>query len=762
MVVGARSGGLDEELAPRAGVNASDPSKLYLAQLERQPGRGALSRVGDAAISAFTKRHDPAAAAQLAETILPAEKRSVRYAGLPAAVRTSVFKHGAGPMASITFYRTKELQPPNGSVTQTLTIQLTSLLGKEWARQDVAKRGEIELQWHNLPLGAEADPVVTLDKGDYKRSADGATVTLTLKKSIGALSVLSIAAPAEGAARAAAARLRKAKERLGIALRAAGAPGLSPSDNYVTDAETLLSYVQCGGAPHWWMSKVCSSYIDQPPLFRKLIATKTAVMTAALEARLAATTAATLSAQSSGRAAVLAAAKTAVLALDFGGVSAAAAIAAPWSPVGALSAYSKAQGYGFTSELGQVNASAPNPQNTYGAPFTDYLFGGAADASFAVDLPAGDYAVTAVVGSYEENFKVAATGLRDGSNRTLFAGMAGARVRAGIWSVRTMSAKVVATSDDIEGSGQLRLRLTGQPVGPQLSIDNNALSTEHAFYTKTGWLLSALLVHAAAAAPSLPAAARASLKLHSALAAGGIRDWAIVGPFNDSASTGMWRNVSAADLAPIPMWHPCRVAPPKRGVPFTGLCMPHTGTAAPLPANVSAADLDAMYAGKVAGSVVRWRRWSGGGSGSFGSYAVPVARAVRDDAWGSGAVLQTFVKCERPTRANVSFSTAGVGQLSIWQAPQAGGAKGSTRQGGPLLWSGRDEVYAGLFDTEVSAEVALQAGWSVLQLKTLSHYSTAEGWEAAASLMFAEGETRCKVDACGGQPDAAMCKKDSA
>ena len=139
----------------------------------------------------------------------------------------------------------------------------------------------------------------------------------------------------------------------------------------------------------------------------------------------------------------------------------------------------------------------------------------------------------------------------------------------------------------------------------------------------------------------------------------------------------------------------------------------------------------------------------------MGPYAIPVAQVLGDGGWGSAAILQTAVHCDKPTMVNVSFSTAGVGALSIWT-----GADPKDSLGGQLLWGGFDEVYAGLFESEVKSArpVTLPSGWSTVQLKTLSHFGAARGWEAAASLMgLFGGAGNCRVDACGVQPDATIC-----
>jgi hypothetical protein len=727
LIVGNCTGALDEELKPRPGVNVTDPDALYMATTAQQPGRGKITRLSDTDLESLFRNQS-----LLASTIAPLDKRAVVFRGLPSTVHTSVFSHGKGPMASITFYRT-EHDKCDLNLSVSVTVRLVAVLGQDWATRG---DGDIEVHWHNLPLKTEAEPVATIT--NYETSADRASVTITLNSSygcsIGALAVLTISSPGEAAARASAARLRKAKERLAISLRAANAP---PSDtSFADDAEQLLRKVQCGGASHWWLTKPCFSYLETPPRSHPSLARELVAMAESLEARLAQTMLTTLNNQRDDRTAVLAAAKTATMAVDFGGQGA-ASVPAHWKAALATTAYTKARGYGFTSRT-LINASAANPN--VGAPFSDYLFGGTDGVVFAIDLPPGEYTVMAVVGSYDDNFKVAMTAVQDAHN--VSSGMVGERVHAGIWTTRAMSVTIGHTGQ--LQLGQLQLRITGQAVGPQLSGVSVIGKGEHcraegfhncSYFTPTSWLISALLVHAKSAASSLPSSARDSLALHDALANGAIRDWMVVGPFDDANSSGLWRTVSTADLSSVVPLSPC-----------ASVWFPHCNPLVQL--NRTAVDLDASFDGK--GAVVRWQRWRR----PSGAYVVPVASFIDDDGWGSAAIMQTAIHCDESTELNVSFSTAGVGVLSIWAAPNPAS---SGRGGGPLLITGRDQVHAGLFDAEVSATVILPSGWSTLQLKTLSHFrGTRASWEAAASLL-AKGAKRCRVDACGIQPNAAAC-----
>ena len=84
--------------------------------------------------------------------------------------------------------------------------------------------------------------------------------------------------------------------------------------------------------------------------------------------------------------------------------------------------------------------------------------------------------------------------------------------------------------------------------------------------------------------------------------------------------------------------------------------------------------------------------------------------------------LQTLVDCPQATTATLSCSTSGTGVVSLNGSVVA-----------------VDEVYAGLFASEVEVKVALPQGRTVLQVKTMSHYTTAKGWEVFVALAFPGG-----------------------
>ena len=700
VIVGAAVGSKDEELNPRsAATNGTAADSGMLATLEAQCAAnatvckgGRISRISDTDISTYlggsqTMRET------LAQTILPkTERRFVTT--LPPWIRTNFFEHGLGPMVSVTFYVADATQ--NGTTTPaTITLRTDAI-----PCYDATTGGGVcEFSWHNLPLDAAAEPPIT---PTTKLSDDSAAVTVTLP-SVGALAVLSIGAPGEADSRAAAAQLRKAYERLKIAMRAVGA-GPNPTDGHCdhggcdpsvpqfeADSEQLLGMLQCGRG-HWTRSSPCEpkttpcqSFVTMPEADRPVWTKRVEDLTTNLQTRLDNTTATVAASQIASLTSVQTAAKNALHAFDFGVV----AQGANWTPVSPTSSYTKSSGFGWTSNVSQIQHL--HPTSAKFSALEDAVAGGAAGATFAVDVPAGEYTVSILVGCRDLNFKTATTGIRDGEG-TQNRGLAGDRVRSGVWALRTMPYVVGA-------SNRLVLNFTGQAVGPQMSINNSALSTEHAYYFKIGWFVNALLIHPRSASRSLPWQAQTSLAAHEALTTTIVDDWAVIGPFNDTTSTGLYRLVGTVDAGDRNLSH--------------------------------------SHSGKAPHGQVSWRRVRG-------VLPVPVAATIGDDAKGSAAVLQTSVYCPAPTNTAVSFSTAGTGVLSVWSADKQ-------------VANATDRVYAGLFEAEVMLNLTLPAGWSDVQLKTLSHFSTAAGWEAQASIAFLNASSGCRVDACGHNPTAPMC-----
>lgn len=700
IIVGAAVGSKDEELNPRStaanGTTARDSEML--ATLEAQCAAnvtackgGRISRISDADMSVYLGG-SPTMRESIAQTILPqAERRFVTT--LPPWIRTNFFKHGLGPMVSVTFYVADATQ--NGTTTP---VNITLRTDAIPCYDTTTGGGVCEFSWHNLPLNAAAaSPIMPTTK----LSADKTHVTVTLP-SVGALAVLSVGAPGEADSRAAAAQLRKAYERLKIAMRAVGA-GPNPTDGHCdhggcdpsvpqfeADSEQLLGMLQCGRG-RWTRSSPCEpkttpcqSFVSMPQNDRPVWTERVRKLTATLQKRLANVTATVTASQTASLASVQSAAKSALHAFDFGVVSP----GTNWVQVSPNSSYTKRSGFGWISNVSKLQHFHPTSGNF--SALEDAVAGDMSGATFAVDVPAGEYTVSILVGCRDLNFKTATTGVRDGAE-TQNRGIAGDRVRSGIWNLRTMPYIVGA-------SNQLVLNFTGQAVGPQLSINNSALSTEHAYYFEIGWFVNALLIHPNSASSSLPLQALTSLAAHTAVTTNIVADWAVIGPFNDTTSTGLYRLVSPADGDDRNLSH--------------------------------------SHSGKAPHGQVSWRR-------ARGVLPVPVAATIGDDAKGSAAVLQTSVYCPGPTNAVVSFSTAGTGVLSIWSADKQ-------------VVNATDRVYAGLFEAEVVLNITFSAGWSDVQLKTLSHFSTVAGWEAQASVAFLNA-SGCQVDACGQNPTAPIC-----
>jgi hypothetical protein len=539
VIVGAGVGSLDEELQPRF-TNGTSGHSPILAELEEQCADnasacngGRITRIGDDNMTTFLS--DKSNSHDLAQSIMPkAARRFVTT--LPSFVRTNFFLHGLGPMVSITFYVAESTRNGTNGDTITLRTDVIPCYNK------TIGVGSCEFRFHNLPLDVNVKATSPITP-PAQLSADKSTVTVTLP-SVGALAVLSIGSPGEAAARSAAAQLRKSYERLKIAVRSVDPidshcdhGGCKPSTpHFEAEVEQLLGMVQCekkrrGTTPTEPVAVPCRSFVSMPPALRPVWTQQVQNLTAILRTRLSNVTALVAVTQKTDLAAILAASRTATHAFAFGSGK---LNKTRWTNVKTDSKYDKATGFGWTSNTSHILLLPASVGADSSGPFAQFLAGGVDGATFAVNLDAGAYTVTVLVGCDECNMKTATTGVRVGAAATRGAtrsnrGMAGDRVRSGVYQTRTMPLTVVK-------SGIQLFNFTGLAVGPQLSINNMGLATEAAFYSKIGWLVSAVLIHPRAASDSLPPRAKASLAMHEKLTKAMIDDWAVIGASNQSCT----------------------------------------------------------------------------------------------------------------------------------------------------------------------------------------------------------------------------------
>ena len=224
---------------------------------------------------------------------------------------------------------------------------------------------------------------------------------------------------------------------------------------------------------------------------------------------------------------------------------------------------------------------------------------------------------------------------------------------------------------------------------PQLNVNSLGVAIETAHESQQGWVITAVLIHGPGRdrRPQLPVAAWSSLATNTEAETTTISSWSVIGPFSDTNSTGLFRAVGSVDAGGLN-----RSVAVNRSVEVPGKS-----------------------------GAVRWCDWHGLGP-------VPIAMVIGDDAAWSAAILATKITCPGPSVAVLTASTAGTGVVSL---------------NGTVV--AVDEVYAGLFASEVTAVLALPEGGSWLQIKSLSHFTSAEGWEATAGITFSKGSPVCTV-----------------
>jgi len=220
----------------------------------------------------------------------------------------------------------------------------------------------------------------------------------------------------------------------------------------------------------------------------------------------------------------------------------------------------------------------------------------------------------------------------------LNAGIPGDRVHSGHFEARNMTYTVGR-------DGRMVLHFTGQAVGPQLSVETYHDTNEAFIDDPRGWLINAVIIREAvedadeadeadeadkAVMPDSSTRSKAEdgqFRYHDSrggfvvndrddhavqLVSSAISEWDVIGPFNDSNATGLYRAVSTTDAAGMQgQFH-------TPGDP----------------------DTNHSYPGKVPGSIVAWRRWQSDARG----LPVPIATVIGDEAKGSAAILQVRVK----------------------------------------------------------------------------------------------------------------------
>jgi hypothetical protein len=420
---------------------------------------------------------------------------------LPRTAWLNAWRHGAGPMMSVQL------------VNYDADIEADHVreLGPFRLRVRAAAARELLTARYVRPDAEPVDLALTRRDGCVDVELPGLRVW----------GILVLAGPTELSARAAAAQARKWLERLRIARRVAPARGAEDLA-LVREAERLLSQIQ-GAAAAPDSGSLTAPLRDVAGRLRQRVEAITEAATAAAEG---------------ARREVLGA--DAVLRFDFGQAGAAEG----WTEVRCDTQYAPERGYGWVGEarMTSVDHGAPDAlhrdyiRNVDPATYLDYearyvgnrQFKRARPplhpALFRVDLPDGDYVVTVISGTHETPGRGSAAGEGRTAMTCVDANgvptLTGERIEPGRFTNRAFRVRVA--------EGRLDLDFHGSSVGP--------------FYHNTiEWLVNGVTVQRADQRPTTAAAA--SLALSERMANAALREWTVLGPFDDPDWTGMARRL---------------------------------------------------------------------------------------------------------------------------------------------------------------------------------------------------------------------------
>lgn len=315
----------------------------------------------------------------------------------------------------------------------------------------------------------------------------------------------------------------------------------------------------------------------------------------------------------------------AALAFDFGS----GAAAAGWKQVKSDLKYDPKVGFGWDETKGIRSSDSGHPDALY----ADSINGNVT-RTFSADIPNGDYIVTVACGHPTAVCTRASTAVvAEGQTKLL-----GRRSYGGVFFNRSFAVKVADGQLNITFPAPRSLPLAGK-VGAQNPF---------------AWNVCGLRVCKAGEGP-----APADLALNEAIIAGGLRNWAVVGPFDDSGCEGM-----EIQYAPE-----------------------------------SALDLKATYKGKN-GANIYWQ-----GHDCEAGVAAVSFRELFDEDDGVVGFASTKIFVPSETKARLWFGSTGIGQ--VWL------------NGTAVL---RDYTLAGLMADELQKDVELRGGWNDLLVKVCNKW----------------------------------------
>ena len=487
----------DEELKRR-----HEPA---FARLMANPGRGSVVSTAAANPTGHVqsgREHDlakaylqrkPGADSQLA-TLLKLEKPLITT-NLPKLVWLNVWDHGGGPMRSVQIVN-YDFDPDSTdfSPVKDFTIRMRMPPGVEYTQADYLCTN------YYTPEAAVPPPQqLPFDV------ADGyIEVTVPHLEIFG---VVVFSTQGELEARETAAQTRKWYERLKIAKRCRGQSAADGAD-LLNRATAHLDKIQ-GDV------KVCSFYSLIEPGTRLTSQLRRAVEKVTKQVT-----------EGKNRLCEDVLAAQAVYKFDFGESE----VADGWTPITTSTDYSPNRGYGWTSkkQLSAVDNGQPDSLHrdyirsrdpvTYTEgelPFFRSPFPTHSEAEFRVDLPNGQYLVTVVTGEYNAYFhslKTSTTAVDINGMPMLY----GDRYYSGYYQNRACKATV--------SDRKLVLRFWGNGDGPL-------------YFNNCEWLVNGLLIQRLDQEPTPLAADH--LSHVAAGSATAIRNWHVIGPFDDDDCTGL-------------------------------------------------------------------------------------------------------------------------------------------------------------------------------------------------------------------------------
>eukprot|EP00937_MAST-01D_sp_MAST-1D-sp2_P001842 g1842.t1 len=680
VLLGDACGSTDEEDRPRE-TGAFEP-------LRHAPN---VTWVSQDVLDAFTS-NQTGPARQIVERALAIHDAPLLTTNLSSGVTATVWQHGNGPMISV--------QLANGDKHPDATLSsphaLSIRLGGELARRS-ARGTALEVLFYSWSLPQNGTAPLPLA---FTQDGSDLTVVVPPFERFGAVTV---GVTGEASVRHAAGHVRKLFERLTLA--STSAPGAradaranAAASAALATARALLAKVQGAG----------SRILDRDAIDNLNL--RFHASNATLSAALQRAGADVVAYHASARAAATNT-SAAIASIGFGRTSMLGGAAAPpgWRQVDADTVYTHESGVGWVSggtepaRLRVQRGPAPGALRqgkkvvaALACPFPEhgvlctYLFGNSTERStLRLALPrAGNFTVEVVMGEPSAMVtRVGITGVWDGDGEAASLLGVGARL-PGPGEYATLAFPVIVpppTSAD--APPLLELSFGGMAATPFFQFDDRNNGT--AFFTMA-WMLNALLVRDAGARASSAAAAR-SLRGH-AVVAGGVREWMVIGPLDDSDATCMVRRTEAeAQL-----------------------------------------NMSATYARK-AGGVVAWQRVS---------LQTPLAHldfaqhGVRDsDGLGALALAVThlWLPGAQSEEVVLTGSLTGVGVGFVGSAEVL-----------------RDELNAGLLLDEERVQVRLHPGWNTVLLRSCTQWQ-AQGWGLWLALELPDGSRadHVRADACG-------------